>query len=169
MTQWPTPEGIWLIKNQLQVLSGGVCSVSVSGIQHMEETNSSHQRQPGALLARGRLQPLEFSPGEEAAPQQPCLCRSLGLTGSSSSLPKASRECLLVPGNALPQQLGMSRTQAAGRNRNTSPCREATLTFLASWKPWEIPLVSTDGIKTSERKPNSGQAQLHWTTNLEEL
>lgn len=111
MTQWPTPEGIWLIKNQLQVLFGGVCSVSVSGIQHMEETNSFHQRQPGALLARGRLQPLEFSPGEEAAPQQPCLCRSLGLTGSSSSLPKASRECLLVPGNALPQQLGTGSRQ----------------------------------------------------------
>lgn len=130
MTQWPTPEGIWLIKNQLQVLFGGVCSVSV--IQHMEETNSSHQRQPGELLARGRLQPLEFSPGEEAAPQQPCLCRSLGLTGSSSSLPKASRECVLVPGNALPQQLGMGRTQA---ETGTSPCREATLTFLAPGSP----------------------------------
>lgn len=69
----------------------------------MEETNSSQQCQPGELLAQGRLQPLEFPPGEEAAlgVQEPVADRD-----PPAPCSKAGRACLLVPGNALPQAAG---------------------------------------------------------------
>lgn len=90
--------------------------MSVSGIQHMEETNSSHQRQPGALLAQGRLQPLEFSPGEEAAlpVQEPGADRIQQLPAQGKQgMSACAREC-----SALAAWNGQDT--AAGRNRNIS-------------------------------------------------